>query len=124
MKGLLLDTHVLLWWLDDNPRLPSRFRIRITDPALPCFFSAASIWEIGIKRALGKLEAPLGLIGTLEEEGFRGLAMELVHAEAVAMLPLHHHDPFDRMLIAQARAESLAIASVDRRFSDYDVELL
>jgi PIN domain nuclease of toxin-antitoxin system len=124
MKGLLLDTHVVLWWLDDNPRLPDAFRVRIAEPALPCFVSAATIWEIGIKRAIGRLEAPSELIKILSEEGFHGLAMELVHAEAASNLPLHHHDPFDRMLIAQGRVESLTIASVDRRFADYDVDLL
>ena len=124
MKGLLLDTHILLWWLGDNSRLSALFREYIADPERPCFVSAATIWEIGIKRAIGKLDAPSRLIGIIEEEGFRGLPMKLIHAEAASMLPLHHHDPFDRMLIAQARLESLTIATVDKRFRDYDVELL
>ncbi len=67
---------------------------------MPCFVSAATVWEIGIKRVIGKLEAPSELIEILAEEGFRGLAMELIHAETASNLPLHHHDPFDRMLIA------------------------
>ena len=124
MTGLLLDTHILLWWLSDHPRLPQAFRERIADPGMACFVSAASIWEIGIKRAIGKLDAPAEWVGILEQEGFHGLPMELVHAEAAANLPLHHHDPFDRMLIAQAKLESLVIVTVDKRFSDYDVKLL
>lgn len=124
MNGLLLDTHILLWWLDDNPCLSSVFRERIADPEMACFVSAASIWEMGIKRATGKLEAPAKWAGILEQEGFHGLPMELAHAEAAANLPLHHHDPFDRMLIAQGKLESLLIATADKRFSDYDVALL
>jgi PIN domain nuclease of toxin-antitoxin system len=124
MKGLLLDTHIFLWWLADSSRLSERFRQHIADPATPCYISAATIWEIGIERAIGKLDAPSKLITIVEEEGFHGLPMTLVHAEAASVLPLYHHDPFDRMLIAQAQVESLVVVTVDKRFLDYDLELL
>lgn len=124
MRGLLLDTHVLLWWLSDSQRLPQSFRDPIADPEQPCFVSAATVWEIGIKRAIGKLEAPTELVGILAEEGFSGLPITLAHAETASNLPLHHRDPFDRMLIAQGQIESLTIATVDEHFSQYDVALL
>ena len=124
MKGLLLDTHVLLWWLTDSPRLPQAFRDPLADPKLPCFVSAATVWEIGIKRAIGKLEAPSELIEILAEEGFNNLPITLAHAEAASNLPLHHRDPFDRMLIAQGHIEALTIATLDGHFSQYGVALL
>lgn len=124
MTGLLLDTHVLLWWLADSPKFPPTFRDRIADPESPCFVSAATVWEIGIKRTIGKLEAPSELITILAEEGFNGLAMTLAHAEAASNLPLYHRDPFDRMLIAQGQVESLTIATLDGNFSQYGVALV
>ena len=95
MNGLLLDTHIFLWWLDDNQRLSNKARERIADPELGIFVSAASIWEIGIKQSIGKLEAPREIVAVVEEEGFRGLPVELIHAEIASNLPLHHRDPFD-----------------------------
>ena len=123
MKGLLLDTHILLWWLGDDARLPKRVRdrLRAHDPA--CFVSAATLWEIGIKRALGKLDVPETLAPAIAEEGFHGLPISLAHAERAACLPPHHRDPFDRMLIAQAQLEGLTIMTVDRRIRCYDVAL-
>jgi len=124
MTGLLLDTHILLWWLADNPRLPKDVRTRIADPDLPIFVSAASIWEIGIKRAIGKLEAPAELVALIQEEGFLGLPMDLLHAEAASLLPPHHRDPFDRMLIAQGMLEQLTVVTADRRFELYKATVL
>ncbi len=124
MNGILLETHVLLWWLADNPKLPRWMCERIADPETLCFVSAATIWEIGIKRALGKLDAPSGLIPNLAEEGFRQLHITLDHAQTAAALPLLHRDPFDRMLIGQALVESLAIATLDPAFVDYSAQLL
>jgi PIN domain nuclease of toxin-antitoxin system len=123
MKGLLLDTHILLWWLSDDARLPrlARERLRAEDAA--CFVSAATLWEIGIKQALGKLDAPQGLAPVIAEEGFHGLAIGLGHAERAARLPPHHRDPFDRMLIAQAQTEGLTIMTADSQFARYDVAL-
>ncbi|MGE5153761.1 MAG: type II toxin-antitoxin system VapC family toxin [Bdellovibrio bacteriovorus] len=124
MKGLLLDTHILIWWLCDDGRLPGWARTPLSDPEMPCFVSAATLWEIGIKRALGKLEAPAELASVIGDEGFLGLPISLDHAERAANLPPIHRDPFDRMLIAQALAESLTLVSVDPRFAPYGVDLL
>lgn len=124
MSGLLLDTHIFLWWLDDNPRLSKKVRDRIADPETVVFVSAASIWEIGIKRAIGKLEAPPEIVAFVEEEGFHGLPMNMMHAEIASLLPPHHRDPFDRMLIAQGLSENLVIVTIDGRFEQYGVKLL
>lgn len=124
MTGLLLDTHIFLWWLADSRRLSDEIRTRVADPETAIFVSAASIWEVGIKRAVGKLEAPAEMACYVEEEGFRGLPIGLRHAEIAAGLPLHHRDPFDRMLIAQGLADDLAIVTADGRFEPYGVKLL
>ena len=124
MNALLLDTHVFLWWLADSPRLSGEVRDRIADPDALILVSAASIWEIGIKRAIGKLQAPREIVRFVEEEGFRGLPIGLKHAEAAARLPSHHRDPFDRMLIAQGLTEGLTVVTADERFASYGVKLL
>jgi PIN domain nuclease of toxin-antitoxin system len=124
MSGILLDTHILLCWLADDLKLPASFRRVIADGSNACIVSAATVWEIGIKRALGKLHAPQHLVGVIEEEGFALLSISPMHAEIAAALPPHHRDPFDRMLIAQAACERFRIATVDARFEDYDVGLV
>jgi|GEM_PF-143348 len=113
MSDLLLDTHILLWWLTDDNKLPSRFHGIIADAHILCFVSAATIWEIGIKRALGKLDAPTNLVRIVRGEAFELISITAEHAEAAAARPPHHRDPFDRMLIAQAGIEDLRIATVD-----------
>jgi PIN domain nuclease of toxin-antitoxin system len=120
---LLLDTHALLWWLaDEGLSLPARDAI--ADPANLVFVSAASAWEISIKKALGKLTAPDDLEGQVDASGFSPLPISLAHGLAAGQLPRHHEDPFDRMLIAQAVAEGLTIITRDKRFEDYGVALL
>ncbi len=121
---VLLDTHILLWWLDDDPALPSRAREVIADADTVVSVSAATVWEIAIKKAVGRLDAPDDLLDALGANAFGTLPISAAHALAAGCLPAHHPDPFDRMLIAQAQAESLALVSVDRRFSDYEVDLL
>lgn len=120
---LLLDTHTLLWWAEDDPRLPAATdaRIRRADLAL---VSIASAWEIAIKVSLGRLIVPMALEDVLDEAGFVLLPVTMAHTAEVARLPHHHRDPFDRMLVAQARTESLALVSRDRVFERYDVSLL
>ena len=118
---LLLDTHVLLWWLADDPTLSPVHRSAIADPANVVYVSAASAWEISIKRALGKLVAPEDLTGALMESELEQLPITVAHAEAVGPLPMHHRDPFDRMLIAQAQVEGLAVVTGDPVFGRYDV---
>lgn len=121
---VLLDTHVLLWWLAADPLLPARAETVIADPDNDVIVSAATAWEIAIKKAAGRLEAPDDLAETLAANDFQTLSIDVPHAVAAGALPAHHSDPFDRMLIAQARVEGLTLVSVDRRFSAYDVELL
>ena len=121
---LLLDTHILLWWLDDHPALPAAAAAAIADPEADVVVSAATVWEIDVKTALGMLEAPGDLLDALHVNGFDTLSITAIHALDAGALPAHHGDPFDRMLIAQARAEVLTLGSVDERFRAYDVDLL
>ncbi|QOR69490.1 type II toxin-antitoxin system VapC family toxin [Ruania alkalisoli] len=123
MRRILADTHVLLWWLADDPSLRPHHRDLLADPDVAVWFSAVSITEIAIKQSLGTLSAPEGAAETLIEEGFSALPLAPEHAAALATLPWHHRDPFDRMLIAQAQVESMTIATVDRRFAGYEVLL-
>ncbi|MBX6422359.1 type II toxin-antitoxin system VapC family toxin [Thermosulfurimonas sp. F29] len=124
MKGYLLDTQVFLWWLSDDPRLGKVARDIIADPDKAIYVSAASAWEIAIKKALGKLKAPTELAEILEEEGFLELPVFFRHAEYLEKLPWYHKDPFDRMLIAQALAENLILITADRKFEPYGVSLV
>ena len=121
--SLLLDTHVLLWWLDGS-RLTEAVVARIADRGELVFVSAASIWEAAVKASLGKLETP-GALGTAAaEEGFEPLPITLDHAERAGSLPPHHRDPFDRMLVAQALTEGLTLVTHDPAFRPYGVGLL
>jgi PIN domain nuclease of toxin-antitoxin system len=117
----LLDTHVLLWWLGDDAALPRRHRDVLEDSAVEVFASAVSVWEIAIKRALGKLEAPHDTAGAIRDSKIQPLAVTVDHAQAVADLPPHHRDPFDRLLVAQATIDDLTIATVDPLIERYDV---
>jgi PIN domain nuclease of toxin-antitoxin system len=124
LRPLLLDTHALLWWRDDDRRLSARAHEAIADPDLRVFFSAASIWEIAIKRALGKLKAPPNLLDTMTERGFVELPVLSRHALLAGALPAHHADPFDRMIVAQAQSEGLTVLTRDERIAAYDVPIL
>jgi PIN domain nuclease of toxin-antitoxin system len=121
---LLLDTHILLWWLADDARMPERAATAIGDGGTQIVVSAATAWEIAIRKAAGRLDAPDDLLDALAANDFDTLAITAGHAVTAGGLPPHHSDPFDRMLIAQAQAEGLTLVSVDSRFSEYDVELL
>jgi len=121
--NLLLDTHVFLWWRTDDRRLKKHARSAIVSAGL-VFVSAASAWEAAIKAALGRLHLPDSLETGVEESGFEKLPISFAHAEAAAALPPHHPDPFDRMLIAQARIEGLTLITHDRRLEPYDVPIL
>ena len=125
--NLLLDTHVLLWWLQDSDRLGRRARNAILRPGAVVFISAASIWEISIKSAMGrlKLKEPLGrCLPDLLASGFHQLPIGFEHALAVRDLPPHHNDPFDRMLIAQAQCEDLTLMTADAAITPYDVRTI
>lgn len=123
MKRLLLDSHVALWWLADDRLLgpDSREAIATADVV---HFSAVTPWELGIKQALGKLDLPDDLIPTLVDGGFDPLDITPEHGRTATGLPPHHRDPFDRILVAQARTESLVLVTADRSFAAYDVEQL
>jgi PIN domain nuclease of toxin-antitoxin system len=122
---LLLDTHALLWWLADNRKLGPRARAAIADPRSTIWVSAASAWEIAIKAALGRLDlaepAEVCLPREIERNHFTPLPVTVGHALAVAGLPSHHSDPFDRILVAQAQLENLTIVTADKAFARYDV---
>ena len=122
MKPLLLDTHVLLWWLGNDARLGPRSRARVREPLTRVFVSAATAWEVSVKRALGKLRAPPVDAALLERLGFEALPVELEHAERAGTLPPLHRDLFDRMLVAQAQTERLVLLSVDADVHAYDVD--
>jgi PIN domain nuclease of toxin-antitoxin system len=120
----LLDTHVLLWWLGDDPRLSSQARQVISDPTHLMFVSAATVWEMSIKQSIGKLSIPDNLLEMLAVNEFKVLKISAGHGLKVGTLPMLHKDPFDRMLIAQALADGLTVISGDAKFGLYEVPML
>ncbi len=125
--SLLLDTHVFLWWLVDHPRLSREARTAIGDGSTRVFVSAASLWEAEIKAALGRLDLDVegvDLAAEVTANGFEELAVTGRYTRTAALLPQHHHDPFDRMLLAQAQTDGLRLATADRALQRYDVPLL
>lgn len=123
---ILLDTHLYLWWLQDNKQLSTKAR-QLIDRADSVFISSVTFWEIVIKQQLGKLDANTDdLIDCMTECGFTELPVSAYHASALASLPLIHRDPFDRMLIAQATAEPLHFLTADQTLQAYStlVELV
>jgi PIN domain nuclease of toxin-antitoxin system len=121
---LLLDTHAFLWWLGDDARLGPKARAAIASPENAVFVSAASAWEIAVKRAGGKLAAPGDIAAWIEQSSFDELAIEVEHAIAAAELPAHHRDPFDRLLVAQAQLEALTLVARDEQIERYDITVL
>ena len=122
---LLLDTHVILWWLADDRRLKESERRAIASADALVYVSAITLWEIAIKRSLGRLDLDLEELDLeLQDSGMIELAIKWRHAKTTAALPHHHEDPFDRMLVAQAQTEGLTIVSYDKAFKAYDVTLL
>lgn len=120
---LLLDTHVFLWWRIDSPRLRAEARDAIGTADM-VFVSAASAWEAAIKIGLGRLELPESFEAGVLDSGFERLLIRFSHAERTSELPLHHRDPFDRLLIVQAQEEDLLLVTHDSAFEDYEVEVL
>ena len=125
---LLLDTHMFLWFLSDEKRIPAETRVAIGSGANHVLVSAASVWEIAIKASIGRLKIAqadvMKLPHLINASGFSELPVLARHAAAVCALPMHHQDPFDRLLIAQARAEGLAIVTIDPAIRRYDVATL
>ncbi|MSR81457.1 MAG: type II toxin-antitoxin system VapC family toxin [Candidatus Latescibacteria bacterium] len=126
--NILLDTHAFLWWIDDSPRLSATARKLLGNTRNQIFLSAVSGWEIAIKVALGKLTLPKNpdrfVPEQLKKNGFLALPVELAHTLHVHRLPLHHPDPFDRLLIAQALLEHTPILTADEQFHRYKAEVL
>ena len=122
--NLLLDTQVLLWWLADSKELGKEARAAIQDGNNTIFVSAASAWEIEIKRALGKLRSPENLESTLVSGQFLELPVKIAHSVALRRLPAIHRDPFDRMLAAQAHVERLRVVTSDPVFAKYGIPLI
>lgn len=119
----LLDTHILLWALVDDPRLSAAHRA-VLGGAGALYVSSASVWEVGIKRALGKLDVPEDVFDVAAAGGCRPLPITWPHAEAAARLPAHHADPFDRMLIGQAQVEGMVLVTADAQIRAYGIEML
>jgi PIN domain nuclease of toxin-antitoxin system len=124
VTAALADTHALLWWLSDDERLSRRARDVIAAGQVPVHFSAASIWEAESKAPSGKLVVPDDLLDALVADGFAELPIAARHARTAARLPPLHRDPFDRMLVAQARLEGLVIITADSKIADYGAVVL
>ncbi len=122
---LLLDSQCFLWWFAEPERLSEKAIAHITDEANELWFSVASIWEVGIKAALGKLPLPEPveryIPSRMAQLGAKSLEIRAAHAIRAAALPMHHRDPFDRMLVAQAQVDDMTIVSADAMLTQYDV---
>ena len=121
--SLLLDTHVVLWWLADDSTLAAEIKERL-DHEPDVYISPATICEVAIKQSLGKLEKPADLAERIRDSGFRHLHITVEHGIVAGRLPLIHRDPFDRMLIAQAKVEHLTLVTRDAHIQQYDVSVL
>jgi PIN domain nuclease of toxin-antitoxin system len=125
---LLLDSHTFLWWVKDDPALSRRARAAIADPDNECFLSHASVWEMAIKASLGKLRLPSTVERFVVEQAaansFQLLSITLAHIASVEGLPFHHRDPFDRLLVAQALHEDMALVSRDSSLKAYGVSVI
>lgn len=121
--SLLLDTHVVLWWLTDDPTLADEIK-GMLDHEPGVYVSAATIWEIAIKQSIGKLAEPADLLEEVRRAGFLELPIRFDHAMAAGRLPLIHKDPVDRMLVAQARCENLTLVTRDPHCKSYDVAVV
>lgn len=121
---LLLDTHAFIWWTAVDQRLAENVRAAIADSENRVVVSAVSVWEISIKRASGKLTFQHDILQVLTRTGFDTLDITPAHADTAGSLPLHHADPFDRLLIAQARMEGLVLVTQDRQILAYGVPVL
>jgi PIN domain nuclease of toxin-antitoxin system len=121
---LLLDTHSLLWWLTDSPKLSRTAKRAIAKTSNEVFVSVASLWEARIKQGLGKLRLPADFREEIALQGFVELSVVGTHTDILSTLPLHHRDPFDRLLVAQALEGSMTIVTKDEQISRYDVSTL
>ncbi len=121
---LLLDTHILLWWLTQDRKLSQTEIDTISEPDNLVFVSAATAWEIAVKKMIGKLEAPDDLPAALAANNFLELPITIEYSQQLYRLPLHHQDPFDRMMIAQAMSEDLTLMTRDTKMALYDIRII
>ncbi|MDR6803816.1 PIN domain nuclease of toxin-antitoxin system [Dyadobacter sp. BE34] len=124
---LLLDTHAVVWYITEDSRLPMFLRRQIEDSTNNCYVSIASLWEMGIKHAIGKLalhEELSVVLEAIERSGIKSLLIGTDHILSASRLPLHHNDPFDRMIISQCQAGQLIMVSCDKQFQHYDIPLV
>jgi PIN domain nuclease of toxin-antitoxin system len=121
---LLIDSHVVVWWVTEPNKLTSPARAAISNPDNEVFISAASIWELGLKQAKGKLRMPEGYEKLLRADGFSFLSITAEHATVSGTLPPHHGDPFDRILIAQAIKDSLVLVTRDAMIPLYSIPMI
>ena len=121
---LLLDAHAVIWWISNDPALSSEARAAIASPSNDVLVSAATVWEIEIKRALGRLESPDDLLERIDSAGFTAIPVQVIDGVRAARLPAHHGDPFDRMLIAQAASLDAVIVTRVPALDAYGVPLL
>ncbi len=121
---LLIDSHVVVWWLDEPHKLSAAAHAAISNPDHEVFISAASIWELGLKQAKGKLRLPQGFLNLLRADGFSFLPITTEHATHAVSLPPLHADPFDRMLIAQAMTDSLVLVTRDAVIPLYSIPMI
>ena len=124
MRKILLDTHVLLWWLMDDDKLGENAHKIIRNPNNLIFVSAASIWEISIKLNKGLLKLPEEFFDITGQQDFENLSIDFFHAKQAGLLPPIHRDPFDRMLIAQTQAEGLELMTVDGYIPQYGIRVI
>jgi PIN domain nuclease of toxin-antitoxin system len=124
MMKILLDTHILIWWLSEASRLSQTEIDLITDSDNFIFVSAATAWEIAVKKMIGKLEAPDDLPAALAVNNFLELPITIEHSQKLYQLPLHHNDPFDRIMIAQAISEDLTFMTRDAKIALYDIRIV
>jgi PIN domain nuclease of toxin-antitoxin system len=122
--NLLLDTHAFIWWLSGDASLGAKAEAEIGKEANLVFVSAVTAWEMATKHAAGKLDVAFDIEEAIADEGFHPLPVEIRHAIAAAELPMHHKDPFDRVLVAQARLEELTLVAADAHIARYRVKLL
>lgn len=124
-RGFLLDTHIFIWWMGDDKRLSQKTATLLRDPHNQIFLSTGSIWEMIIKKGKGKLNIPiaLDLESGIRTSGFNLLSIEILHVLELEKLPQHHKDPFDRILIAQAKIERLILITDDVKIAKYEVDI-
>lgn len=120
----LIDTHIFIWWMEESKRLSEEILNLLNNPQNEIFLSAASIWEIIIKKVKKKLKTPKDIERGIKASGFTPISIEMLHVLGIERLPLHHNDPFDRIIISQAKTENLTLITADKKIWKYDLPML